>query len=120
MSIAGSRAADVLSNQTQIVAQWSDDADFDFLAAIAERLITSARDTYEVDGHDVGSGTFNVFIYADDAKVDAAIALVIQLCKEGVIPPEMKLGVAVYQDVERTEWTFRPEYPPSLSEFELM
>ena len=29
---------------------------------------------YSVDGHDVGSGTVNVFLYAEDSKVDLAIA----------------------------------------------
>ena len=109
-----------MTGQTQIVAQWSDAADYDELIAIEDQLIEHAANSYDVDGHDVGSGTFNVFMFAADNDVDAAVGRIIQMCKDGVVPPEMKLGVAVYLDPERTEWVFRPAYPSDLTLFELM
>jgi hypothetical protein len=106
--------------KTQFVAQWSDDADYDELIEIENALIDEAEDLFEVDGHDIGSGTFNVFMYAEDGSVEASIARVIQLFEDGRLSPNMKLGVAVYEDQEREIWTFKPAFPLDLNEFELI
>jgi len=114
------QAASMTGTTTQIVAQWPDNADLDALFAIEEAIIEAEGDLFEVDGHDVGSGTFNVFIYADDGAVDSVVIKLIQLHDDGKIPRGMKLGVANYSDAERTDWTFRPVYPAGLKTFELM
>lgn len=106
--------------KTQIVAQWSDEADFADLIAIEDRLERYADGSYDVDGHDIGSGQFNVFMYADDRKIDVAIARIIQLFQDGKLAPGMKLGVAVYVDLTRTDWSFKPVFPPGLREFEVI
>jgi hypothetical protein len=106
--------------KTQIVAQWSDKADFDALIVIEDVLEGSSENIYEVDGHDIGSGKFNVFMYAKDRDVEAAVAHIVQVYKANGLAPGMKLGVAVYLDKKRTDWTFKPVYPPDLKSFELM
>jgi hypothetical protein len=54
----------------QLVIQFPDDffASFDELVAFENRLIASLPRTCHVDGHDVGSGTINFFVYTDFPK----------------------------------------------------
>ena len=40
--------------------------DFDRLVALEDRLIEKLGDVVAVDGHDFGSGEFNIFILTDD------------------------------------------------------
>jgi hypothetical protein len=40
--------------------------DFDRLVALEERLIEELDDVATVDGHDFGSGDFNIFVLTDD------------------------------------------------------
>jgi hypothetical protein len=51
----------------QLVVQLPDDffPTFDDMVAFEDRLIASMPRTCEVDGHDIGSGTINFFIYTD-------------------------------------------------------
>jgi hypothetical protein len=53
----------------QFVLQFSGDllADYDQMIAMEERLTAALGDSADVDGHDVGSGETNIFIFTDDA-----------------------------------------------------
>lgn len=106
--------------RTQIVAQWTDAPGLDALIPIEDVLIEEEDGIFEVDGHDIGSGTFNVFIYAEDAKVDSAVRHIIDMVERGKIPEGMKLAVAQYLDAERTDWTFKPVYPADLKSFAIL
>jgi hypothetical protein len=52
----------------QLVLQFAADsmADFDRLVALEDRLVEELDDLTAVDGHDFGSGEFNIFILTDD------------------------------------------------------
>jgi len=73
-----------------------------------------------LDGHDVGSGAVNVFLYAEDSKVDIAISTVVHFFEQGKLPKGMRIGRAIYEDEKRKNWHFQPVYPPGLAEFDIM
>jgi len=52
----------------QLVLQFAAEslADYDRLVALEDSLIEELDDAANVDGHDFGSGTFNIFILTDD------------------------------------------------------
>ncbi|CAN7436552.1 hypothetical protein LJR129_002822 [Acidovorax sp. LjRoot129] len=56
-------------NQLIVQLPMSASGDFDKLLHVEETLITafSQNDSAEVDGHDVGQGRFNIFIYPTGA-----------------------------------------------------
>ncbi len=61
----------------QLVLQLPGDsiADFDALMALEDSLIKSFRDSpHQVDGHDFGSGTMNLFIDTNDPSGAFALA----------------------------------------------
>jgi hypothetical protein len=113
-----------LAGQTQIVLQWLDNGrgsmDFRDIEKVEDALESVSSGRFIVDGHDVGSGTINVFLYAEDSRVDAAIAIVTRLFEQGKLPPAMRIGRAVYEDERRRDWHFKPVYPPGLAEFQIM
>jgi hypothetical protein len=106
--------------ETQVVAQWLLSAEatpLDVQQYFAAELVIEGEcgDVCYVDGNDIGSGTFNVFLYAQD--VDAAVALLRRLHESGRLPRGMRVGVADYTNAERTDWTYRPVYPDDLTSF---
>ena len=52
----------------QLVIQFPEDAfkDFDALVSFEDSLVDLLSDRHEVDGHDIGSGEVNFFIFSDD------------------------------------------------------
>jgi len=52
----------------QLVLQFAADSteDFDRLVTLEDRLIQEMDDIATVDGHDFGSGEFNIFLLTDD------------------------------------------------------
>ncbi|MDR3525669.1 MAG: hypothetical protein P4L57_00200 [Rhizomicrobium sp.] len=108
-----------LSHKTQIVVQWlnggNDGPSVAHLFDAENRLENESSGLYIVDGNDIGGGTFNVFIYADDAQVDVVVHKLIAMHDQ--LPNGMRIGVAVYKDAQRKDWTFRPVYPDGLREF---
>lgn len=54
----------------QLVLQFTADSleDYDRLVGLEDSLIEELGDVANVDGHDFGSGTFNIFILTDDPK----------------------------------------------------
>src|SRR5262249_35512788 len=94
-----------MGGRTQIVLQWLDTAqggmDLQEIYKIEDALEAVSSGKYEVDGHDVGSGTVNVFLYAEDSKVDSVIAAVILFFERGKLPKGMRIGRAIYEDEKR-------------------
>lgn len=111
-----------MSAETQIVVQWLDEnTDASFSVDMVEFTLEEASDgSYFVDGHDMGSGTTNVFLYAEDAAADRTVARIISLFEQKKLPADMRIGKAVYQDAERRNWVFQPMYPPGLTHFDIM
>lgn len=125
---ACSQSRGMRPNDTQVVAQWlvNDDADT-FLAVVTrgfrnvstEQVIDGAcNETCFDDGNDVGSGTFNVYLYTQD--VSATVRLLVSLESAGRIPPGLRIGVAQYKDGQRRDWTYRAAYPAWLTSFDLI
>jgi hypothetical protein len=81
---------------------------------IEDSLEAVSRGEYFVDGHDIGSGTVNVFLYAEDSKFNSAITLVIRFFEQGKLPTGMRIGRAIYADEQRKNWRFQPVYPQGL------
>ena len=113
-----------MAGETQIVLQWLDTAhgsmDLRQVHQIEDALETVSSGEYVVDGHDVGSGAVNVFLYAEDSRIDSAIAVVVGFFEQGKLPKGMRIGRAIYSDAKRTNWHFQPVYPPGLLEFDIM
>lgn len=110
-----------LPNDTQVVAQWVLPPDATPLSIqryfAAEGVIDrECRETCSETGNDIGSGTFNVFLYTAD--VDATVRLLAHLQDRGRLPEGMRIGVAEYTNPERTDWTYRPVYPEGLTSFD--
>ena len=113
-----------MAGETQIVLQWLDTAqgrmDLRQVHQIEDALEMVSSGEYVVDGHDVGSGAVNVFLYAQDSRIDSAIAVVVRFFEQGKLPEGMRIGRAIYSDAKRTNWHFQPIYPPGLVEFDIM
>jgi hypothetical protein len=113
-----------MAGRTQIVLQWLDTTldsmELGEIYKIEEGLETVSSEKYFVDGHDVGSGTVNVFLYPEDSEVDSAIAVVVRFFEQGKLPKGMRIGRAIYEDEKRRNWHFQPVYPPGLAEFHIM
>lgn len=114
-----------MDGSTQIVVQvrYEGDAVPAMILVIAtweDAIEQACGDLCLVDGHDLGSGTANVFLYAPDEDVDRAVARVADLVHAGRLPKEVRIGVAEYLDPERTEWKFRPAFPPGLGFFDIV
>lgn len=82
--------------------------DFDRLVAFEERLNEELNN--QVDGHDFGSGEFNIFLLTDD--VEKTFKKVQALVKDQEIPHCMK---AAYRDGDG----FVILWPPGLKEFKI-
>ena len=105
----------------QIVVQWFDNSPPTSSVnadPLLDLLHTRSQNLYVVDSFDVGAGTMNVFLYADDP--DRAVRRVVELFEEGVLPAGMRIGVADTIGSEQVTRKYHPVYPPSLAEFQLM
>lgn len=114
----------VIAGQTQIVLQWLDTAQDSIgslqLFSMEDALKNASSGAFLVDGHDRGSGTTNVFLLAEDAKVNMAITTAIRVFEQGKLPPGMRIGRAIYADEQRRDWHYQPVYPPGLRDFQIM
>lgn len=99
----------------QLVLQFSADSveDFDRLIALEDRLIEELDDVATVDGHNFGSGQFNIFILTDDpaAVFGEAQGIVIN---QGV-PNVMR---SAYREMDGEDYMIL--WPPSLTEFSVL
>jgi len=91
-----------MAGGTQIVLQLLETAegiiDAREIYKIEDALEVVSGGKYSVDGHDVGSGTVNVFLYAEDSKVDLAISTIVRFFEQGKLPKGMRIGRAIYED----------------------
>jgi hypothetical protein len=109
---------------TQIVVQWPSDK-ISFWTFQLFRLQSvlddhAAQGGYRSDGNDVGGGVVNFYLYADDARVDAVVRNVVAMRTQNLLPDGMQIGVAVYKDAKRKDWSYRPAYPKTLKKFDIL
>lgn len=74
-----------------------DRAEFDSLIALEDELTELSDGTYDVDGHDVGSGEMNIFIFSEDAT--ATFDMI-----KGHLPSE-HVWRAGFRDIDSDEFT---------------
>ena len=86
--------------------------DFGKLVAIEDALITELRDSAIVDGHDIGSGEFNIFVVTSHPK--ESFVRTQSLLEE--IKPEGEMNVA-YR--EPNDERFVILWPPNSPEFRI-
>ena len=99
----------------QLVLQFTADSmkDFDRLVALEDKLIEELDDVATVNGHDFGSGEFNIFVLTDDPVTvfGKAHGVVIN---QGV-PNVMR---SAYRDVDGEDYVIL--WPSSLTEFSIL
>lgn len=78
---------------------------------------TACQDVCFLDGNDIGSGTYNLYLYTSD--VPETVKRLVALEQSRQIPTELRVAVAKYKDGNHTDWTYEPVYPPTLKHFEL-
>jgi hypothetical protein len=106
---------------TQIVVQWFDDSPPDSSTRadpLLDLLYTQSQNLYVVDSFDLGGGTMNVFLYAEDP--DPAVQRVIELFEQGFLPTGMRIGVADGLGGDPAARHYHPVYPPDLDDFQLI
>jgi len=99
----------------QLVLQFSADSmdDFDGLVALEDRLIEELDDVAAVDGHDFGSGEFNIFILTEDPATVFRKAHEIVI-NQGV-PNVMR---SAYREMDGEDFVLL--WPSSLTEFTVL
>ncbi len=87
-------------SEYQLVLQIPDDSitGFEILFAIEEELIEALGEKHEMDGHDVGSGTINYFVYTHDPM--SAMQLVRSIFVNRELLDRLR---AAYRSVETVE-----------------
>lgn len=108
---------------TQIVVQWASSSNglstfqlFQVQHILDDR---AQQGGYNSDGNDVGSGTTNFYLYADDKRVDAVVRELITMQQQKLLPDGMQVGIAEYKDANRKDWSYRPAYPATLKHFDI-
>jgi len=86
--------------------------DFEKLVAIEDALIAELGDSATVDGHDIGSGEFNIFVVTDNPTESFVRA---QRLLEG-LKPEGAMNVA-YRDLDDERFVIL--WPTNSSEFSI-
>ena len=105
------------AGETQVIVQW-DGNQASHLIRLQNAFDDNAEKLgYKSDGNDVGGGVVNFYLYADDAQVQRLIPKLVDLQEQGTLPADMRIGVAVYKDAARKDWTYRPAYPAQLKSF---
>jgi len=87
-------------------------ADFDLLVALETKLI-EGLDGAGVDGHDFGSGAFNIFIVTN--KPTTTFAQAHKVILDEAIPNEMR---SAYRETNGEDYTIL--WPPALKEFRVL
>ena len=99
----------------QLVLQFSADSmqDFDRLVMLEDNLIEELSDIATVDGHDFGSGKFNIFVLTDDpAKV---FGMAHEIIRSRRVPNAMR---SAYRDLAGEDYVI--VWPPSLTDFSVL
>lgn len=98
----------------QLVLQFTADSmqDFDRLVALETTLIAKLGKIAAVDGHDFGSGKFNIFLLTDHP--DATFAEAHQIALHETIPSDLR---SAYRSIGSDEYI--TIWPPSRTDFVL-
>lgn len=100
----------------QLVLQFPahDMADYDAVIKVEELLIRGLGDRAEVDGHDVGLGAMNVFVWTEDAT--GTFAMVRELLADHALGSAFEAGYTERDaDVDYT-----PLWPEDLERFDVL
>lgn len=121
LTLVFAESAPAFAGDTQIVLQWpkAGGPAGGALSNVETALQSGSEDLFFVDGDDASGGTVNVFVFADDTSVKAAVARIIALHRAGKLPPGLRIGVARYKDPDRAEWDYEAAFPPELKSFAL-
>ncbi len=87
--------------------------EYDMLIAIEESIRESIGDFATVDGHDIGSGEMNIFLFTENPKL--AFEQIKRMPSVVAHIVEMKVG---YREINEDEYT--PLYPEGLQKFEVV
>lgn len=99
--------------QYQLVIQFRPTApDFEKLVSIEDALIDELGDSASVDGHDIGSGEFNIFIFTDNPN---GTFQRVQKLLQGT-KPDGAMNVA-YRDTDGEDYIAL--WPPNLAKFKV-
>lgn len=98
----------------QLVLQFKAESvqEFDELVALEDQLVNNQHSHSQIDGHDFGSGEFNIFILTDQPKVSF-------LAAEKTIEhysPTLALKAA-YRELGQDDFLIL--WPPNLQEFKI-
>jgi hypothetical protein len=85
--------------------------------ALESRVDRTCGNICFLDGNDIGSGTYNLYLYTQDTA--AMVKLLVQLEEAHRIPPGLAIGVAKYTDPEHKNWTYEAAYPSTLKDFDI-
>ena len=99
----------------QLVLQWpaSSSGDFDAIVELEDHLIDVLSDVADVDGHDFGSGTTNIFILTNEPQA------VFERARSTLEAHERWSTLrAAYRDITGETWTIL--WPRNLAEFDIM
>lgn len=99
-----------------LVLQWPSACtaeDLDLLVSLEDQIIANIGDYGSVDGHDIGSGEMNIFIFTEDPKSTFA-----RVKNIGSMPNHMKSLKAGYPEVGQDH--FVPLYPEGLEYFSVI
>jgi hypothetical protein len=87
--------------------------EYDLLISLEEAIRESIGDYATVDGHDIGSGEMNIFLFTGNPKL--AFEQIKRIPSVAVHILEMKVG---YREINEDEYT--PLYPEGLQKFEVV
>ncbi len=106
------RPTKVFGFKGQIVFQWPAESmkDLDRIVAIENKIRRDLGSIGSVDGHDIGAGEMNVFIYTDDPN--AVLEKAMSLLKGEVDMEDLMVGFRKFDEDD-----YRPMYPPGLEFF---
>ena len=96
-----------------MVLQWpsaSSTEDLDLLISLEDQIIENIGDFGTVDGHDIGSGEMNIFIFTEDPKSTFE-----RVKNIGSVPEHMANLKVGYREVGEDD--FVPLYPEGLEHF---
>lgn len=131
---ACSQPREIRRDDTQVVAQWliSDPPATESRIGIIMGAITSGIENMAMenrvdracgnvctlDGNDIGSGTYNLYLYTNN--VSATVKLLVELENSGRIRHGLRIGAAKYTDKSHRDWTYQAMYPAWLKTFDVM
>ena len=99
----------------QLVLQFSASsmAEFDRLVSLETKLLETLDDTAVVDGHDFGSGTFNIFVLTNEPT--ATFTQAHQVILDEAIPNELR---SAYREATGEDYVIL--WPSALTEFSVL